>query len=144
MGTTWYNLDTVLHHLKTVHLGNNWFNGQHFRALGCLSGVIWVSIGHHLGITWMSFGWFLGVPLVTLGCQLDVTWVSRTPQVLSEIIYLNQTMPTCILDLQSSTTCCYHAFDERLLDHWGILKLFLQEDIFLSLIGREEKSLILS
>ena len=48
-------------------------------------------------------------------------------------------MPTLVLDLESSSMCCYLALVERLLDQWGIVKHFPQSRyVSLSLIGLEK------
>ena len=66
----------------------------------------------------------------------------RTPSIVFRIINFNQTMPTLVLDLESSSVCCYLALCERLLDQWGILKHSPQRRcIFIShCIGGEKSS----
>ena len=41
---------------------------------------------------------------------------TRTPEVLSELIRLNQTMPTIVLGVENSAMCCYLVLIVQLLD----------------------------
>ena len=41
---------------------------------------------------------------------------TRTPEVLSELIRLNQTMPTIVSGVENSSMCCYLVLIARLLD----------------------------
>ena len=52
--------------------------------------------------------------------------ISRTPAIVCRISHFKQARATLVLDLESSSLCCYLALVERLLDQWGILKHFPQ------------------